>query len=217
MKLIHINVLTSNTEYIKLVEQVLTENPDVVLLQEVDALWMTQLDQLRAKYPYQIEVPRNDNFGMALFSKIQISDYEIHRLSDFELPNIEAKLNMDGIEFRMIATHPPPPINQSYFDARNSQFENIATWVKSDALPTIVVGDLNTTIWSDSYQILLSQTGLRNAGDGFGFLPTWPTNLLPMMIPIDHCLVSEAFRVVEIRTGVNVGSDHLPLVVKVGF
>lgn len=217
IKLFHINVLTSNTQYERLIEQVLSEDPDVVLLQEVDALWMTQLDVLRDKYQHQIEEPRADNFGLALFSRVSISDYEIHLWSDFEIPNIAAEFNLDGVAFRMVATHPPPPVNQLYFDARNSQFESIAALLKSDEMPTIVMGDLNTTMWSDSYQILLSETGLRNASDGFGFIPTWPTNLLPMMIPIDHCLVSEEFRVVDIRTVEGVGSDHLPLVVEFGF
>ncbi len=82
---------------------------------------------------------------------------------------------------------------------------------------SIVIGDLNTTVWSNSYQILLSDTGMTNASEGFGFMPTWPTNLIPMMIPIDHCLVSEGFKVIDIRTGEDLGSDHLPLVVELGF
>lgn len=56
-----------------------------------------------------------------------------------------------------------------------------------------------------------------------GLLPTWlapatdSTATLDALtawlrIPIDHCLVSPNIRVVDIRTGPNIGSDHLPLI-----
>jgi endonuclease/exonuclease/phosphatase (EEP) superfamily protein YafD len=33
-----------------------------------------------------------------------------------------------------------------------------------------------------------------------------------LSIPIDHCLISPDIKVVNIRTGPNVGSDHRPLI-----
>ena len=54
--------------------------------------------------------------------------------------------------------------------------------------------------------------GLRNARSGFGILPTWPTFMPVLYIPIDHCLVTKEIDIIKLRTGRNVGSDHLPLI-----
>lgn len=85
-----------------------------------------------------------------------------------------------------------------------------------------MVGDLNITMWSPYYKRFARQTGLRNARQGFGILPSWPTKetysqispalSLLLAIPIDHCLISPEIKVLNIRTGPNVGSDHRPVI-----
>ena len=40
---------------------------------------------------------------------------------------------------------------------------------------------------------------------------------LPLVLPIDHVLVSEHVRVLEMWTGPDIGSDHYPLVLDAGF
>jgi endonuclease/exonuclease/phosphatase (EEP) superfamily protein YafD len=81
----------------------------------------------------------------------------------------------------------------------------------------MLMGDLNTTMWSPYFHELETQAGLRNARDGFGILPTWPQKgQWPMFrIPLDHCLVSPEIRVEAFRVGSNIGSDHLPIIVDV--
>lgn len=60
-------------------------------------------------------------------------------------------------------------------------------------------------------------SGLRNARQGFGILPTWPRwSLLDgLRIPIDHCLVSSTIAVIAIKTTPISGSDHLSLVIDI--
>jgi endonuclease/exonuclease/phosphatase family metal-dependent hydrolase len=43
--------------------------------------------------------------------------------------------------------------------------------------------------------------------------PTWPTRFSPLLIPIDHCLVSATVAVVKRSVGPNIGSGHCPLLV----
>jgi len=217
LKLFHANVLTSNNEYKKLIAQVREENPDIMILQEVDQQWLDSFAAIKITYQHSIEIPRNDNFGMALFSKIPIQEYQIHDWTELEIPTIEAEFNLAGQPLRIITTHPPPPVNKYYYDAGTTQFEAIAAAMKAKESASIVIGDINTTVWSEQYKLLESGTGLVNVSNGFGLMPTWPTNLIPLMVPIDHCLVSNHFNVINVKTGNKFGSDHLPLIVELRF
>ena len=76
----------------------------------------------------------------------------------------------------------------------------------------IVAGDFNATPWSPHFRDLLATTGLRDAGSGRGWLPTWPTWLGPAGIPIDHVLVKGPVTVAGLSLGPDVGSDYRPLV-----
>ncbi len=134
------------------------------------------------------------------------------------------KLTLDGRVISLIATHPPPP-KPGLFQFRNKQLGEIGQYIKSLSTPVILVGDLNTTMWSSYYKRFIQTTRLVNARKGFGVLPSWPTTTsyspysrLPnflswlLSIPIDHCLISPEIKVVNTRTGANVNSDHRPLI-----
>ena len=47
--------------------------------------------------------------------------------------------------------------------------------------PTVLIGDLNVTMWANHYKRLERASGLKNARHGFGVQPTWPL-FLPFAI-----------------------------------
>lgn len=154
---------------------------------------------------------------MAIFSQIPITNHQVHNWTALDIPSVELEIEKQGQAMTLITTHPPPPINKYYHEAGIQQFEAISAAMQGQNQATVVIGDLNTTVWSSSYPLLTTKTGLVNASSGHGWMPTWPTSLLPLMIPIDHCLVSADVKVLSIKTGERFGSDHLPLLVELGF
>ena len=112
----------------------------------------------------------------------------------------------------MLVTHPPPPISARHYRARNAQLNDLTGILHAFDGPWIVAGDFNATPWSADYRRFEGQTGLRNVRRGFGLLPTWPSQLLALGIPIDHVLVSPDFAVTEAKTGPDIGSDHRPVI-----
>ena len=109
------------------------------------------------------------------------------------------------------------PLGGSNYGSRNLQLDSVADLAARSPRPLIVVGDLNITMWAHHYQRLEEVSRLSNARRGFGIAPTWPAWLYPGRIPIDHVLVSEDIAVTDFAAGPNIGSDHLPIVVKFTF
>lgn len=213
LKILHSNVNTANIHYQQLIGLIKQENPDIVVVQEASSIWINQLASIKNIYPYKKAVPRNDNFGIAMFSKYSLDEIQEIYWGTSNLPSLKANFTISGQSVTLITSHPLPPISNEFYISRNTQLNEIAKASKKVSKPLILIGDLNVTMWSTDYEVLERGTGLRNARKGFGILATWSTNLPFMMIPIDHCLLSSEFKVDSINTAQDVGSDHLPLVV----
>ena len=211
------NVRTENQEYDRVLSFLANCDPDLIVLEEVDSLWISRLAGLKRTYSHSIVEAREDNFGIALFSKLPIQHAEKLYLGDAEVPSISARINVNGRDLTVLATHPLPPGGPAYSRVRNSQLAAISTYVAEQHGPILLLGDLNATPWCHPFRKLMAATGLKRAAVGKGLHLSWPVEFLPLRIPIDHCLVSSELAIASQRVGPNVGSDHFPLVVDCGF
>ncbi len=124
-----------------------------------------------------------------------------------------AEVETAGGAITELGTHPLPPGSPERLRLRDEQLTALAGFVAGLRKPLILAGDLNVTPWSPRFERLLRETGLTDTARGRGLQGTWPVGLPWMRIPIDHCLISESFRVVDRKVGPAVGSDHFPLLV----
>lgn len=207
------NVYTANTQSGLLLELAKAENVDVAVLQEVDGRWLEELEPLKAALPEMKAIPREDNFGIGIWSRMKLEQVQVVDLGPFEVPTISVELIVGGRRVAIIATHPVPPASAEGAEGRDKQLEELAGRTAQSKLPMILVGDLNTTMWAPAYRRFEKASGLKNVRRGFGVLPTWPAQLHWAGIPLDHCLVSPEIHVVNARVGRHIGSDHCPLIV----
>ncbi len=215
LKLLISNVYTANTDHQRLLDLVEREKPDVVVLMEVNRRWMDALEPLDAQYPIQRSRPREDNFGIALFSKLPLDHLKL-RYFDSELPSIVGRIQWAGQSIHLVATHPLPPIRRENHQRQRDQLTEVANHLKEENGPVVLVGDLNCTMWSAAYRRFMRQLpALRNSRESFGIVGTWPTAFRSALlrIPIEHCLVSKHLAVLDCRAADPIGSDHLPLIV----
>ena len=214
IRLMLANVFKSNQNYAALTGAINQEQPDIAVLQE----WQSNLTDLSAEYPYSQQVPKAGGSGMALFSRYPIEQAEVLTLDASSHPALHVQINVQGTRLSILALHPPTPVRSDKFSNRNQQFVRAAALIKADSGAKLLIGDLNTTMWSPYFIDLIRDSGLRDARIGFGLQPSW---LMPLpsvlQIPIDQCLVGETIYVQGVRVGARTGSDHRPLIVDVNF
>lgn len=217
-RLFFANVLTINEQHHRLLRLIDSQSPDLIVLQETDTRWIKALQPLKKQYPYTIEVARSDNFGIAVYSRHPfIQSRVIYDISPSNLPSTFFSIKLGKRLVSFMATHPLPPIGRSFTDSRNQQLTNVGRFMNNLSGSRVLIGDLNTTMWSGIYKALAETTELANTRQGFGVLPTWPSQVPLLQIPIDHVLVSSDISVDNMFVGSDIGSDHLPIIVDIGF
>lgn len=208
--LLNVNTQLGDTERTR---KFIQENsPDFVILEEISARWVKDLQWLALSHQYSYIQPREDNFGIGLFGKFPFKDVKTVNIGDAEVPSIIVKTETRDGSLTIIATHPLPPGGASYSKLRNGQLDKLPDYIP-ESLPVVLIGDLNTTPWNHYFKRLLRRTGLKDSSQGRGVQPTWP-NFNPFLrIPLDHCLYSSEIAVLSKKIGPDVGSDHFPVIV----
>jgi endonuclease/exonuclease/phosphatase (EEP) superfamily protein YafD len=214
VRVLLVNVHTANRRSKAVLALVERTRPDVVVLAEVNDAWLATLSELRRTFPHSVEQPRNDNFGIALFSRHPLRGARVVHLGRAGVPSIFARVGVPGAGFGALATHPLPPSSADYARHRNAQLDAVAAFAARHDAPLLVLGDLNVTPWSPYFSDLLKTAGLRDSARGHGIQPTWPAGAFWLWVPIDHCFHSPETRVVDRRVGPDIGSDHYPLIVE---
>lgn len=213
IKVLTCNLLSSNSDYQGVKELIASVDPDFVVLLELNQAWQSELAELKQRFPHFTELPSEDNFGIAAFSKLP-ARFETRFLTDFKVPLIEAALG-DGLGVTVLAAHPLPPIGKVYSRSRNAYLLELAELARTKS-KCLVAGDLNVTPYSPYFTDLLAAAELNDSRKGFGMQPTWPSEFQWFGIPIDHILVSRGLTVLDRQVLEIPGSDHSAVMARLG-
>jgi len=218
VRIFHANVLWKNRNYGAVLDLIRSSDADLVVLQEVTEEWDNQLGVLEERYPFSKRVPLAEGAGMTLFSSYPLCDVEVLKFDDSSHIAIRAKAEINGEELLLLALHPTTPTSPKKFLNRNRQFKGAAELLNASSGHKVVIGDLNTTMWSPYFTNFVRAARLKDARIGFGLQTSWPVALPAFLrLPIDHCLVSEEVQVNRFQLGERTGSDHRPLIVDLSF
>lgn len=209
--LMNLNAGNGNTKWV--LKAIRSADPDLLLLEEVTPKWATDLAILNSDYPYRIAEPQEGCFGIMLLSKVPLEHGKIVEIGTASVPSITVDAYFPQGTVCIIGTHPLPPMGAAFSQQRNKQLSDLPELVMEQKHPVLLIGDLNVSPFSYWFRRLLSESGLKNSMKGFGFQPSWPSNLRLLCIPLDHVLHSPEITIHNRVTGGDVGSDHFPVIV----
>ena len=210
LRLMTMNIWARNTDIARMRDEVMKQQPDVVVFQEFRSYHQELLDSLRATMPYQQTCATRALCGLAMASRIPWT--ETGSIGEGEQggnpPLIWADFEIAGnVPLRIYAVHLAWP-----FDPMD-QAVNI-DWL-IDYLPRTkgayaIVGDFNLSPWSWKLNKVMAETGLRRH---VTFALSWPMHRLWPFVLIDNVLTTPGIANISSHAAGRVGSDHAPLVV----
>jgi hypothetical protein len=240
-----IRVMTWNTKYgggknaRLLVEEIIRENPDIVLLQDSRATLYGLLGRYFSKWNV-------DSFGQyVVASRFPLISKEVfwaaypggkwpllrYRLligpETVSLYNVHFSSPREGLSSFSLARQRPQFLPQAIrridnnAEERLSQARALREFIRQEQGPVIVAGDLNSTSASLSC-LVLQESGLRDAFDegGRGYGYTYGHFLLRNRFPwlnlswmrLDHIMMSSHLQSRRCWTGTADASDHRPVI-----
>lgn len=199
-----INAFGNHSDRDQLVDRLTEYDADIVFVSEI--VGDTE-PRVSAMYPHSVFYPEARTIG--LFTKYPVLESEL-RYAPGPRPYVIALLDTPRGPLRVIGAHAVAPFDVEGSKLRNADVLELATIAATFEEPTLLLGDLNVTVFSPHYQPL-EVAGLRNVRHGQGVNGTWP-NFSPIRIPIDHVLATDELQACDVTVGESFESDHLPLI-----
>jgi endonuclease/exonuclease/phosphatase (EEP) superfamily protein YafD len=219
IKILQFNILFKNNDFAKSIPWIIKQNADIVVLQEVNESRAAELDELKKHYKWSRVKTNNrrEAFGMAIFSNVPVNKFDYIAINDGWNNYTRTELLISNIKLNLYELHTTPPVSKHFYEQRNIGMSLLADTLREDKTPhRLLLGDLNSTIYSPNFQNIITQADLHHAQQGYNMEGSWPS-MLPsfLRIGIDQMLASKQIKIESRVIAPYKGSDHLPVITNV--
>lgn len=216
VKVMVANILIDNDNYSEFLDLVEKTDPDLLLVMEVDQEWIDNLENIQEDYPFSMEHPLKNAYGMALYSKFPLQNKEKKFFQHEDVPSFHTKVMLPGEkEIFFHGVHPVAPIpSKKYPDNVNRKevaLSKTADMIKQENIPSLVAGDFNDVSWSHTSRMFENSGNLKNIRIGRGLYNSFDATSPILRWPLDHFFVTEGFSVFNLERLPKFGSDHFAM------
>ena len=197
------------------------EKPEVVCIQRVTKRWLEQCQKPFADLGYKNSAlfPRDDQYGMAIFSTRSLGGTAQRGIGNAKIPIVSTSVRFDFGPVRVISVRLPDSFAIGSFEERAVVLDAVAQMVSSSKERTIVVGNFNVTPYSVAFDSFLNKSGLTDSRAGAG---VHPNCYLPEVegfdfylnrFSMDHIFFNERLATFTRRVASSgIGSTHRPII-----
>jgi endonuclease/exonuclease/phosphatase (EEP) superfamily protein YafD len=201
----NVNIATANLAGIATYLE--SQAVDVAVLEELSPRKADQLAALLPRLPHRYVAGHEGVRGVVILSRWPLIDPRAVAQDGLSFA-ARVDVDMGDRKFRLYGAHLNWPVMPATARVRNAQLEALGRELSECPRACVVVGDFNVTPWSSHFRGLLGPD-VHDCAGGRGVLGTWPSGLPAVLrIRIDHCVLTGAVSVAEVRVGASVGSDH---------
>ncbi len=214
------NVLTPNKRSDKLISLIKERKPDLVLTLESDKRWEEELSVIEEDYKHNIKIPKDNLYGMHLYSKLELDDIKVRNLVQEDIPSIHGNVILrNGKKVRLHCLHPmpPSPTESETSTNRDAELLMVGRDIDAEKDSILVIGDLNDVAWSRTTRLFQKLSGLMDPRKGRGFFNTFHSKYFLLRWPLDHVFHTKDFTLIEIARERNIGSDHFPMYINLNY
>ena len=212
LKVMSLNLWYKNPDQDDTIRALLESGADVIGTVETTAEWKEGLKALEPVYPYHVDCVRMVfRCGVAIYSKIPFKESFADRI-DGKLPTIvTATIDWQGTPLTVAELQLINPLIDFYADEDLQAQQAAVATAYFAKLPgdLVVMGDFNSSPWSNLQNGFRAATGLDNRGRLAFTWPSWAPAVF--RLPIDQIFVKGGIVARNVRPGASEGSDHLPI------
>jgi endonuclease/exonuclease/phosphatase (EEP) superfamily protein YafD len=220
LRVLSSNVKATNENWEAIEEMITSVDAEVVVLLEATDSLQRELSNIDSVYPYTFAKSLDTGTGFLLFSKFPLLGTAAHQNGMSTNETITTTVQTQKGDLGLVAVHPVRPGFRHGNRLNEQELAELSTILESlqGAKDIVVVGDFNTTMWSDGYKKFVAENELVNLRQASGVVPTFGYFLKPVLsIPIDHCFVrgnvqGTSFETIPLR-----GSDHDAIIAGLTF
>ncbi|MCK8490460.1 endonuclease/exonuclease/phosphatase family protein [Spirosoma sp. RP8] len=221
VRLFHANVLYAREEYVTTVAMLRQYRSDLFVLQEMTPATIRLVtDKVKNEFPYWFACYSKGGVWTLVGSRTR---FQVDQALARRLRIISLTTQVRGRKVTLLTVHPRTPLVPTWFRERNKQLAYAARKARTNATPTVLIGDFNISIFSPIYKDIFrpadassnrtTSNGQLTAARRVKTQPTWPSFFPLIKIPIDHAFVNNGFTPLLFRTIDQSGSDHRAVVV----